>query len=67
MHYINCKDGKQLLYIDQKSYHFSGNLVDISKFDQSDLKLDKKGGKILIFITLIIEVVVLTMLGPYIC
>ena len=53
--------GKQLLYIDEKSYHFSDNLVDISKFDQSDLELDKKGGKILIFITLIVEIVVLKM------
>ena len=36
---------KQLLYIGEKSYHFSGNLVDISKFDPHDLKLDKKKWK----------------------
>ena len=36
---------KQLLYIDEKSYHFSGNLADISKFDPDDLKLDKKKWK----------------------
>ena len=28
-----------------KSYHFSGNLVNISKFDPHDLKLDKKKWK----------------------
>ena len=28
-----------------KSYHFSGNLVNISKFDPNDLKLDKKKWK----------------------
>ena len=33
---------KQLLYIEEKSYHLSGNLVDISKFDSFDLELDKK-------------------------
>ena len=34
-----------MLCIDEKSYHFSGNLVDISKFDPHDLKLDKKKWK----------------------
>ena len=34
-----------MLYIDEKSYHFSGDLVDISKFDPHDLKSDKKKWK----------------------
>ena len=33
---------KQLLYIDEKSCHFSDDSVDIYKFHRSDLKLDKK-------------------------
>ena len=33
---------KQLLYIDEKSYHFSDDLVDIYKFDPHYLKLQKK-------------------------
>ena len=36
---------KQLLYIEEKSHHLSGVLVDISKFDPHDLKLDKKKWK----------------------
>ena len=36
---------KELLYIDEKSFHFSDNLVDISKFESFDLKLDKKKWK----------------------
>ena len=35
---------KQLLYMEE-SHHPSGDLVDISKFDPHDLKLDKKKWK----------------------
>ena len=38
---------KQLLYIEEKSYHLSDDLIDISKFDPHDLKLDKKKWKYL--------------------
>ena len=43
---------EQLFYTEEKSYHLSDDLVDTSKFDPSDLKLDIKSGKILVFITL---------------
>ena len=34
-----------MLYIEEKSYHFSDDLIDISKFDPHNLKLDKKKWK----------------------
>ena len=41
------------LNIEDSSYHLGGELINILDFDRSSLKLDKKIGKILLFITLI--------------
>ena len=41
------------LYIEDSSHHLPGDLIDVLNFDRSNLKLDKKPGKILLFIILI--------------
>ena len=41
------------LHIEDSSYYLGGELIDILDFDRANLKLDKKTGKILLFITLI--------------
>ena len=41
------------LYIEDSSYHLGRELTDILDFNRANLKLYKKTGKILLFITLI--------------
>ena len=46
------------LYIEDRPDYFSGNLVNILKFKTSNLKLDKKHGKIFIFILLVMFITI---------
>ena len=48
----NYNDGRTIVLHRRKIIPLSDDLVDTSKFDPSDLKLDIKSGKILVFITL---------------
>ena len=43
---------KRQLNLENRSYYFYNDLINVLNFEASNLKLDKKHGKILIFIML---------------
>ena len=47
------------LFVKDSSHYLDGDLIDILDFRSDDLKIDKKTGKILLFIILTISVAVL--------
>ena len=48
-----CKDTTRQLNIKDKTYYFYNDLINVLNFEASHLKLDKKQGKKLIFILLV--------------